>query len=271
MFSFERTLTEFRSLVRLLSKRHLVMLGVFALYIILKHIVFFFLEAQTVFVTGIDPALSAAGKETGIGLPQIAIVLVTIIISLDVFAKLRHPAGSIHYLTTPSGTADKFTAAWMYSGPVTILGTILTFNILHILLTAAGNMVTGLSVPIGAFEWEPTWHMIAGAFYVHSFYFLGAVFFNKNAAGKTTLILVGSSVITSIISVSILAGIILNTEWLQSLKGQNEIFQADKIDMMINTMPQSLKVILKAIEIFLYALPFACWTAAFFALKKKEA
>ena len=262
MFSIQRSTNEFNAIFRLLSRRHGVILLIFTLWNVFKHFLFFKLGNSTALL-GNQQAIDSIAS------PDFIFLLISIIISLDVFAKLRSSVGGIHYLMTPANTSEKFAAAWLYSTLVTFISVTIVYNLTHLLCMVVGNVIYGANMEVHLQSWSAIFNLFSGVMFVQSIYFLGSAYFKKNPAGSTTLILFAGSLIIGFTATFIFEHYIKssfhfvgNTINFKSANDWNLLFNA-------NT-PQYLKTLFNIVKVIFYATPFVCWAGAYLALKNKE-
>jgi len=262
MFSIQRSTNEFNAMFRLLSRRHGIILLILMLWIVFKHFIFFKLGHATALL-GNQHAVDSIAS------PDFIFLLISIIISLDVFAKLRSSVGGIHYLMTPANTSEKFAAAWLYSTLVTFISVTIVYNLTHLICMALGNVIYGTDMAINFQSWSAIFKLFCFVMFVQSIYFLGSAFFKKNPAGTTTLILFAGSLIIGFTATFIFEHYIKssfpfagNTLNIKSAYDWNLLFNTDA--------PQYLKTLFHIVKVIYYTTPFVCWGGAYLALKNKE-
>jgi hypothetical protein len=260
MLSLQRSTNEFNAIFRLLSRRHGIILLILMLWIVYKHFIFFILGHAT-------PLLGNQHAVDSIASPDFIFLLISIIVSLDVFAKLRSSVGGTHYLMTPANTSDKFAAAWLYSTLVTFISITIVYNLTHLLCMAIGNVIYGANLEVHFQSWSAIFKLFSGVMFIQSIYFLGSVFFKKNPAGTTTLILFAVSLIIGITATFIF------THYIKSSFGVN-IFNfksANDWNLLFNRdAPEYLKTLYNIAKVIYYTTPFICWGGAYLVLKNKE-
>jgi len=262
MFSIQRLTNEFNAIFRLLSRRHGVILLIFMLWVVFKHFLFFKL-GNTTSLLGNQQAIDSIAS------PDFIFLLISIIISLDVFAKLRSSVGGIHYLMMPANTFEKFGAAWLYSTLVTFISLTIVYNLTHLLCMAVGNVMYSVNMEVHFQSWSGIFNLFSGVMFVQSIYFLGSAFFKKNPVGSTTLILFAGSLIIGFTAAFIFEHYIKSN--FQFNGNSINIKNANDLNLIFNTnAPQYLKTIYNIVKIIYYATPFVCWGGAFLALKNKE-
>jgi|GEM_PF-1150931 len=260
MFSIQRSTNEFNAIFRLLSRRHGVILLILMLWIVYKHFIFFILGQATA-------QLGNQHAVDSIASPDFIFLLISIIISLDVFAKLRSSVGGIHYLMTPANTSEKYAAAWLYSTLITFVSVTIVYNLTHLICMALGNVIYGTHMAINFQSWSVIFKLFCFVMFVQSIYFLGSVFFKKNPAGTTTLILFAGSLIIGFTATFIFKHYIkssfgVNIFNFKSANDWNLLFNGDA--------PQYLKTLYNIVKVIYYTTPFICWGGAYLALKNKE-
>jgi len=223
MFSIQRSTNEFNAMFRLLSRRHGIILLILMLWIVYKHFIFFILGHAT-------PLLGNQHAADSIASPDFIFLLISIIISLDVFAKLRSSVGGIHYLMTPANTFEKFAATWLYSTLVTFVSVTIVYNLTHLICMALGNVIYGFDMAIHFQSWSDIFKLFSWIMFVQSIYFLGSVFFKKNPAGTTTLILFAVSLI-----IGFAATFIFEHYLKSSFEGSNFNFKAQMTGICCST------------------------------------
>jgi len=261
MFSIKRFVNEFNAQFRLLSLRHGVILLIFTLWIILKHFIFF------KYIHNASDVFSRPEVFNSIADPSFIIILVSVLISLDVFSKLRSPVGGIHYMMTPANTSEKFAAAWVYSTLLTFISFTLVYNLTHILCMVCGNFFYDLHAEIQFQTLGNIWYLFSGTMVIQSIYFFGSVFFRKNPVGKTTLILFAAMLLIG-----------FGASWYfehylkESLKGFSHSFNgsADFEKFSVDMLPEELRTLYTTLKVLFYILPFVFWGGSFLALKNKE-
>lgn len=262
MLTLQRTSYEFNALFRLLSRRHGVILMIFTLWIILKHFLFF------KFGNGNDVMNNKMAIDA-IASPDFIFLVISVLISTDVFSKLRSSVGGIHYLMMPSNTVDKFSAAWIYSTLFTFITFILTYNLTHVLCMITGNLIYDMNAPVNIQSWTAITNLFWGVMFIQSFYFLGSAYFKKNPVGKTTLILFVSMMVLGITATYIFEHI--NKESFHFTNTNINIqSMSDLEQLMDQDIPQLLKTLFRIAQVIYYTTPFLCWGGAYLALKNKE-
>ena len=262
MLSIQRTNYEFNAMFRLLARRHGVILIIFTLWIILKHFLFFKFGSGTAMMSNKMAIDSIAS-------PDFIFLVIAILISTDVFSKLRSTVGGTHYLLMPSNTVDKFSAAWIYSTLLTFITFTLAYNLIHVLCMFTGNMITGMNAPINIQSWSAITNLFWGVMFFQSIYFLGSAYFKKNPVGKTTLVIFAVLMILGLAATYLFEHInkdsfhftntninIQNMGDLEKLRGQD--------------IPQLWRTLFRIVQVIFYTTPFLCWGGAYLALKNKE-
>lgn len=258
MFSLKRFSEQFKILVYQNYTRHGLFLLIYVLYLIFIHFKYF----NTLGHSAENPFESFG----------FIVSLAAIFFSIDVFGKLRTSTGSgITYMMIPATIFEKFFAAWFYTTVVTFLSFFSIYLIVHTLSILTGNMINIADLPYHFPDIEKIWDVLSDMLFFQSLYFLGSVIFRKNPFGKTTAIIVGLIVLMSIIS-----GLILK----YSVEGSENFFKnnftfnfnGSMNDYTINGIPMEVFIenVKNILIICAYILPVACWTAAYFRLKKLE-
>ncbi len=262
MLSIQRTTHEFNALFRLLSRRHGVILITFSLWIILKHFLFF------KFGSGTDIMNNKMAIDS-IASPDFIFVVIAILISTDVFSKLRSSVGGIHYLMLPSNTIDKFSAAWIYSTLLTFITFTLTYNLTHLLCMFIGNSITGMNAPVDIQSWSTILNLFWSVMFIQSIYFLGSAYFKKNPVGKTTLLIFGVGLVLGFTGTYLFD--LVNKDSLHFINTNITINKASDLEQLMNQdIPQLLKTLIRIAQVIYYTTPFICWGGAYLALKNKE-
>ncbi len=262
MLTLQRTSYEFNALFRLLSRRHGVILMIFTLWIIFKHFLFF------KFGNGSDVMNNKMAIDA-IASPDFIFLVIAILISTDVFTKLRSSVGGIHYLMMPSNTVDKFSAAWIYSTLFTFITITLTYNLTHILCMFTGNLIYDMNAPVNIQSWTAITNLFWGVMFFQSLYFLGSAYFKKNPVGKTTLMIFGVMIVLGLTATYIFEHI--NKDSFHFTNTNINIQNMGDLEQLMNQdIPQLWKTMFRIVQIIFYATPFVCWSGAYLALKNKE-
>jgi len=262
MLSIQRTTYEFNALLRLLYRRHGVILIIFTLWIILKHFLFF------KFGSGNDIMNNKMAIDS-IASPDFIFVVIAILISTDVFSKLRSSVGGIHYLMMPSNTVDKFSAAWIYSTLFTFITFTLTYNLTHLICMFTGNVITGMNAPVNFQSWSVIQNLFWAVMFLQSIYFLGSAYFKKNPVGKATLIIFGFMIVLGITGTYLFEHV--NKESFHFINTNININKASDLEQLMDQdIPQLLKTLIRIAQVIYYTTPFLCWGGAYLALKNKE-
>lgn len=262
MLSIQRATNEFNAMFRLLYRRHGVILLIFSLWIIFKHFLFFKFGHETAMMNN-QEAIDAIAN------PNFILLIIAILVSTDVFSKLRSSVGGTHYLLLPSNTVDKFSAAWIYSTLLTFITVTLTYNLTHILCMITGNLIYDLNTPINFQSWSSIHDLFWVVMFIQSMYFLGSVYFKKNPIGKTTLLIFASMLVLVLTATYIFENYLKDAvdASFTSINIQN---MSDLENLMDSNIPQIWKTILRIAEVIFYSTPFLCWGGAYLALKNKE-
>jgi len=256
MFSYKRFSEQFKINLFQNAFRHGMFLLIVCLGLIIIHYRFFHSGAPSH-----QDLFDSAG---------FVLCLMSIINSIDVFSKLRRTDSGIQYMMMPANTLEKYSAAWLYSTLFTFLVYLVAYYIIHFLSISVGNMITGYGASYQSMDLSRLWELFTGTMFVQSIYFLGSVYYRKNPFVKTTAVVFGCIVVISIISSYILklylenSGINFNSSgFTWNITTNNNLM----LDLPGSDFSTNLVEILKVI---LYLIPFGCWTAAFFKLKKLE-
>lgn len=262
MLSIQRTTYEFNALFRLLSRRHVVILLIFSSWIILKHILFFKFGSGSALM-GNKIAIDSIAS------PDLIFLIISILISTDVFSKLRSSVGGIHYLMTPSNTVDKFSAAWVYSTLLTFITFTLTYNLTHVLCMITGNMIYDLNAPVNIQSWSTIKNLFLVVMFIQSIYFLGSAYFKKNPVGKTTLLIFAIMMVLGFTATYIFEHYLKDSFTLAN-RNINIHDMSDLGKLNDQDMPQIWKTLFRIAKVIYYTTPFLCWGGAYLALKNKE-
>lgn len=256
MFSLKRLSNQFKILVYQNYTRHGIFILIYVFYLIYMHLNLFSSES---------PNLETVFSNFGL-----AASLAGIFFSIDTFSKLRSSTGSgIMYLTVPATIFEKFLSSLLYSTIFTFITFSAVYLVFHIVLIFTGNVITGSNLSLYIPEMSLIWEAISDMLFFQSLYFFGALIFKKNQFGKTTAIIVGFIILTSIIG-----GLILK----YSLDNSTNVFEnsftinlrGDLSSYTINGVPltevfENFKTIIIALT---YIIPVAMWTGSYFRLKK---
>ena len=262
MLTLQRTTYEFNAMFRLLSRRHGVIMIIFTLWIILKHFLFF------KFGSGSE-IMSNKMAIDSIASPDFIFLVIAILISTDVFSKLRSSVGGIHYLLMPSNTVDKFSAAWIYSTLLMFISFTLVYNLTHVLCMFTGNMIYDLTTPVNIQSWKAIKWLFWGVMFIQSIYFLGSAYFKKNPVGKTTLLIFVVMMVLGLTATYIFEHFIKDS-FTFSNTHFNIKNMGDLEKLMDQDIPQIWKTLFTIIKVVYYSVPFLCWGGAYLALKNKE-
>jgi len=170
---------------------------------------------------------------------------------------------------TPANTSEKFAAAWLYSTLVTFLSVTIVYNLTHLICMALGNVIYSTDMAINFQSWSTIFKLFCGVMFVQSIYFLGSVYFKKNPAGTTTLILFAGSLIIGFTAAFIFEHYIKSSSQFagNTINFKNE----NDWSMLFNSdTPQYLKTLFRIVKVIYYTTPFLCWGGAYLALKNKE-
>jgi len=255
MFSFKRLFKQFKINILQNAHRHGLYLLVICLFLIINHYHYFYsggFERRGI--------LNSAG---------FVVIIMSILISIDMFKNLVRTDSGINYLMMPATTMEKYLAAWVYSTLFTFIIIITTYFVIHVTSMFIGNLITGLYLPYQYFEPSRLWNFFIKMMFFQSFYFLGAILFKKNSLVKTTAALFFLTIIISITGSFIVKNYL---ELSNSNIGDsiNFNFDGDNSDIMSSNIHASIKYVEEIIKTILYIIPFICWSAGYLKLKNTQ-
>jgi hypothetical protein len=255
MFSFKRFFRQFKINILQNAYRHGLFLLVICLFLIINHYHYFYFG-------GFErrDMLNSAG---------FVIIIMSILISIDMFKNLARTDSGINYLMMPATTIEKYLAAWVYSTLFTFVIIITTYFVIHVTSMFIGNLITGLHLPYQYFEPSRLWNFFIKMMFFQSFYFLGALLFKKNSFIKTTAALFFLMILISITGSFIIKNYfeLSNSNIGDSL---NLNFNGDNSEIMSPNIPASIEYVGEIVKTILYIIPFICWSAAYLKLKNTQ-
>jgi hypothetical protein len=201
--------------------------------------------------------------------PDFIFLVIAVLISTDVFSKLRSSVGGIHYLLMPSNTIDKFSAAWFYSTLLTFFTFIVTYNLTHVLCMITGNFIYDSNAPVNIQSWSTIQNLFWVVMFFQSIYFLGSAYFKKNPVGKTTLLIFAVMMVLGLTATYIFEHV--NKDSFHFTNTNINIQNMSDLEkFMDQDIPQLWKTMFRIAQVTFYATPFVCWGGAYLALKNKE-
>lgn len=118
-----------------------------------------------------------------------------LVLTSMIFSELHTPTKAFHFLTLPSTTWEKITAAWFTGTVIYTVVTMASIFVLSAMIETVKGINTGVWSPF--FIFNPFTSEIFSTILLYTFYqsiyLLGAVYFHKNNFLKTLLVIIGFS------------------------------------------------------------------------------
>lgn len=115
-----------------------------------------------------------------------------LVLTSMIFSEIHSPTKAFHFLTLPSTSWEKLTAAWLTGTVIYTLATLASIVVLSVLIETIKGINTG--VWSSFFVFNPFTSEIFGTvllyFFYQSIFLLGAVYFQKNNFLKTLLVII---------------------------------------------------------------------------------
>lgn len=269
MFNPTHTLNELYILTKLNWRKHALMLLIYALYVVLMH--------YTTYNAALSP--EKISIDSYHLLTTIPLIILTMVITLDVFKQLRDPVGSIQYLLTPSSAIDKTLATWTYSFLMVFVSFVLVYNASHLLSVIVLNNFTTVhfsvfheakALPLATMSptgmpflfqnWQEVKELTLFFMGTHASFLLGSAFFRKNPFLKTVMVLIGLSILKGIGAYLLLKAF-----------GVDTLVKTQSHTELMMKLPESLEKTLNGINDFMtVALPLLAWYLTYEVLKRKQ-
>lgn len=274
MFTIQRTLNEFKAIVRLQWRIHAIFLAVYALLVIYIHYVIYH---------------AAIRQEINILPAQILTIipfcLFAITITSDVLKRFRNSISSTHFIMTPSSTLEKFTAITLYTLIVGFVSLVITYNVAHILSTLIGSwmfkietpilseapsikdiLLTSKNLPFLFQNWSDFWFIFFSVYATtQSIFIFGSTYFIKNPKILTFV---------AIIAYFFLGFLIVSgATKLWGVETTTNIPMPFGNSKTITTLvlPQSIQDIFNTFKsVISYIMPIACWFGTYWTLKHRQ-
>lgn len=115
-----------------------------------------------------------------------------LILTSMIFNEVHSPTKAFQFLTLPSTTFEKLSAAWFTGSVVYTVISMIAIVVLSILIEVIKGVNTGLWTPFNVFNpfAADVISSILGFFFYQSMFLLGAVYFKKNNFIKTLLVVI---------------------------------------------------------------------------------
>jgi len=254
MFSFKRFFEQFKIIWMQNAQRQGLVLIILALVIIYIHFNRYYFD----------------GNSFDLGFWGIFVAVMTIINSTNVFSALLHSNSGIHYYMTPASIGEKYLAAWLYSSLFTIAIYSLTIYFVNLASISIGNAITGQEHSF-VISIDTLKEGFLDLMFVQSLFFLGAVIFKKNPLGKTLLTIICCVFIIGLISAFIIRWYLMGNEAFSNLSdttNYNLSIRVNSLDEL--NLPENFGNLKEVLKVIVFCIPFVCWIAAYFRLKKRE-
>lgn len=115
-----------------------------------------------------------------------------LILTSMIFNEVHSPTKAFQFLTLPSTTLEKLSAAWFSGTVVYTVVSIISIVVLSVLIELIKGVNTGLWTPFNVFNpfTADVISTVLGFFFYQSIFLLGAVYFKKNNFIKTLLVII---------------------------------------------------------------------------------
>jgi len=180
-----------------------------------------------------------------------------LIITSTIFNELHYPDKSLHYLTLPASALEKLISALVISILAYVVVGVFALLLVNVIVWILSLIIFGVGITVfNPFSSEIINYVIFYYIFMHSFFFLGAVYFRKNNFIKTALALF-LIIITLVIFTSIFSYFIIG---VGSYTTDNRMFFIKIEDSGFIRFYEVFRVVL---------IPFL-WIVAYFRLKERE-
>lgn len=245
MFSFNRFYEQLKIVLFHGTRIHGTMLLIFLLYFLLSHFNLF----DHMSLSGKDPFVSF----------EFLTVLAAVLSSVEVFARLRYVHSGMNYLMVPATSLEKYLAAFLYTTIGTFVVYTLSFGIIHGMVIGWHNLTSLDYVAYNFPSVVELWSVFKTLLFVQSLYFLGALVFKKSPLALTTLVIICCVLVFSFI---------MSWTLYQQIDFDGNLLKSDHSIRF--QASNSLQLFKDFFTVGSWALPFVCWTLAYFRLKSTQ-
>lgn len=137
-------------------------------------------------------------------------VLAGLLLSSHLFTELHKTSTSWQLHLLPASSAEKFTAAWLISGPVFTIAAMLLISLITLILHGVVLVADGSRISIFNPLTDPNTGYLKAYFVLNSFFLAGSIRFNKMPFFSSLLLLILINLVLVMLSIFILRATGLN-------------------------------------------------------------